>query len=102
MLPTVNRLRPSWSFGASSVMSFSVAFDPGLNLRGQEARGDPDDQKQHKDHDDGGDGGACDFQCFHGDIPGRASGIEFKGEGRAEAYPVSLSGNRQWLKRCQK
>ena len=54
-----------------------VAFDPGLDRRGHEARGDPDDQQQPRDDDHGGNGGACDFQCSHHDIPDQANGIEF-------------------------
>ncbi len=53
-----------------------LAFDPGLDLRRQIARGNADDQQQDCDHDHGGDGGPGDFQYSHVDIPDRATGIE--------------------------
>ena len=46
-----------------------LALDPVLDRRGQEARGDSDDQEQRRDDNDGGDGGAGDFQGFHVDLP---------------------------------
>ncbi len=54
------------------------AFDPGLDLRRQEAGRDPDDQQQCQDNDHGRDGGAGDFQCSHDDIPNRPTRHRFQ------------------------
>jgi len=50
-----------------------LALDAVLDGRGQEARGDSDDHQQGKDDDDGADCGACEFQCFHVDVPGQTA-----------------------------
>ena len=53
------------------------ALDPRLDFRGQEARGDADDQQQCGHHDHGGDGGPGDFQYSHVVIPDRPAAREF-------------------------
>ncbi len=50
-----------------------LLLDTVLDRRGEEARGDPDDEQQRQHDDDCGYGGAGDFQCFHVTFP--ASGF---------------------------
>ena len=73
------------------------ALDPGLDLRAQEAGGDPDDQQQGQDNDDGRGCGAGDFQCSHDDIPNRPqiSARPYRG---ARPFPQAYPGKGRLLK----
>src|SRR5207253_4249840 len=75
-----------------------LALDPGLDLRAQEAGGDPDDQQQGQDNDNGRGCGAGDFQCSHDDIPNRPTSISARPYRGARPFPQAYPGKGRLLK----